>query len=270
MFRSTGAQERVRRMFDEVCESLRHLRDLKSTLASAGDGASRSHRQGLRPPEKRDAVRGRWRPAGLSPQGWAATSPRCRLAARRLLRPLCAGPRGLYPGRWLLYLLLALDVIPAAAGVVRGSKDFRQPLLEALAAEFKLDYDSHDFTPPAWAQAESLLFGESEDASFTDRLASFEDGRAFMVCQAALRTKDGNMLFEGAIYAFDRAEGVSGTTVVLPAGSKAPREIWSGLLQGSGVHGRLRRLLTGPSFALEQIDSELRRPLTSSPKAEPF
>ena len=32
MFRSTGGQERVRRMFDEVCESIRHLRDLKAAL----------------------------------------------------------------------------------------------------------------------------------------------------------------------------------------------------------------------------------------------
>jgi hypothetical protein len=32
MFRSTSPQERVRRMFDEVCESLRHLRALKAAL----------------------------------------------------------------------------------------------------------------------------------------------------------------------------------------------------------------------------------------------
>lgn len=32
MFRSTGAQERVRRMFDDVCESMAHLRALKSAL----------------------------------------------------------------------------------------------------------------------------------------------------------------------------------------------------------------------------------------------
>ena len=32
MFRSTGGQERVRRMFDEVCESLGHLRALKAAL----------------------------------------------------------------------------------------------------------------------------------------------------------------------------------------------------------------------------------------------
>lgn len=178
---------------------------------------------------------------------------------------------GLYPGRWLLYLFLALAVVLPLLPLLRPRQDFRQPLLDALTAEFKLDYDSHDFTPPAWAQAQPLLFGESEDASFTDRLAGIEDEREFMIGQAALQTKDGNMLFEGAIYAFDRGEGLSGTTVAAPAGSKAPRGNMEPVsFDDPAFAAAFAVYSTRPDFALKQIDAELRAALTGLAESGPF
>ena len=178
---------------------------------------------------------------------------------------------GLYPGRWLLYLFLTLAVILPMLPLLRPRRDFRQPLLEALAAEFKLDYDSHDFTPPGWAQAQPLLFGESEDATFTDRLAGIEDKRAFMTGQAALQAKGGKKLFEGAIYAIDRGEGMSGTTVAAPAGSKAPRgdmELVS--FEDPAFEAAFTVYSTRPDFALKQIDTELRSALTGLAESGPF
>lgn len=127
---------------------------------------------------------------------------------------------GLFPGGWLLVVLLALGAALPLLPFFHVRAHIKRPVLDTLAEEHGLDYASDGFELEALKAALPMLFGAGATAALGDLLA--DTRRDSAVCHAEIAHGSGDPAYAGLVYTFSRSSDSGVTLVLLPAG--APTE----------------------------------------------
>ena len=122
---------------------------------------------------------------------------------------------GLYPGRWLLFILLGLGVAVPLLPFFYVRTHIKRPVLDALAEDHGFDYASDDFELETLNTAMPMLFGTDAAAELADLLA--DPGGDAIVCHAEIARVSGDTLYSGLIYTFSRASESGIALVMLPS-----------------------------------------------------
>lgn len=128
-------------------------------------------------------------------------------------------------GVWVLAILvmgLILGFVFAFLPLAKVGREFKQPVLAALAHQTGLHYDTDGFEPPVYGEARGPLFGRYLSGErFSDLFwGTDEAGRRFAVYEARLTRRSGkstHVVFTGQIYAFQRGRrAAAGPVLVVP------------------------------------------------------
>jgi hypothetical protein len=125
---------------------------------------------------------------------------------------------GLYPGRWLLFVLLGLAAAVPLLPFFYVRAHARRPVLDALAEDNGMDYASDGFQIETLDSALSMLFGADATAELSDLLA--DAGRESAVCHAEIASRSGGSAFSGLVYTFSRSSESGVSLVLLPPGAE--------------------------------------------------
>lgn len=120
---------------------------------------------------------------------------------------------GLFPGRWLLFVLLGLAAAASLLPFFYVRAQIKGPVLDAIADEHELDYATDGFELKTLDAALPMLFGADATAELSDLLADSECDD--VVCHAEITGPSGT-LYSGLLYSFSRSDQSGVSLVMLP------------------------------------------------------